>query len=51
MSAFEVQDFQKENLRSLKGLKYIFLGLWVLLTGLWALKDTLHLRQNRSNWL
>lgn len=39
MSAFELQDFKRENQMSLKGLTTI-LGLWVLLTGFRILKDT-----------
>ena len=51
MSAFEVQDFQKRKLKVIKRSQLHILRALVLLTGLWVLKDTLNLRQNRSNWL
>ena len=50
MSSFEVQDFQKRKLKVIKKSQiHIFRALG-LLAGLWVLKDTLNLRQNRSNW-
>ena len=51
MSAFEVQDLQKRKLKVIKRSQLHILRALVLLTGLWVLKDTLNLRQNRSNWL
>ena len=51
MSAFEVQDFQKRKLKVIKRSQIHIYRALVLLTGLWVLKDTLNLRQNRSKWL
>ena len=51
MSAFEVQDFQKRKLNVIKRSQIHIYRALVLLTGLWVLKDTLNLRQNRSKWL
>ena len=39
---------QKGKLNVIKGQKILFLGLQILLTGLWNLKDIENLRQNRS---
>ena len=48
---FEVQDFQKRKLKVIKRSQIHIFRALVLLTGLGILKDTLKLRQNRSNWL
>ena len=51
MSAFEVQDFKKRKLKVIKRSQIHIFRPLVLLAGLWVLKDTLNLRQNRSKWL
>ena len=44
--------YEKAKQNVIKRSKIPFSGLWVLLTGLWDLKDILISRQNRSknNW-
>ena len=48
---FEVQDFQKRKLKVIKRSQVHNFRASDLLTGFCVLKDTLILRQNRSNWL
>ena len=47
MNALEVKDIKKEKGNVIKREKLSFLGLWVLLTGLWDF-DILNSRQNLS---
>ena len=48
MSAFGSITYQKGKLNVIKRHKISFLGLYVLLTGSWNLKDIQNSRQNRS---
>ena len=48
---FEVQDFEKRKLKVIKRSQVHIFRASVLLAGFCVLKDTLNLRQNRSNWL
>ena len=48
MNAFEIIRYHKRKRNVIKTNKLSFLGLQVLLTGLWDFKDILNSRQNRS---